>query len=316
MKAVKKWAALLAMLLCAALAAGCSLARPDEAPADPDTMVGALVRLQAEGWTDDGFFEDNEDAIADFLKEHASSLNGGAITLPDGLTNAHILTEEERGLCLLWEDETREDGLRSSGLFAGPVFSDGHTHVSMTDEGESVEISAVVCLDTEALGEEALLTVHPVYRRPDGALYAVPSTGMQGIFAGYSVTYEAKAETTDPEGRTSSRRFSVRVSFEEKPALGRAVLVEMGADNQPIAAREIDLTRDEPLEIVSDAAAWALVERYADGDAREEAPTREAINLDGGEGQTVLYLPSAQPGMLAPKTLTVRRAGARSSQGI
>ena len=56
MRGMKKWAALLAMLVCAALMAGCALARIDDF-AGQDELVGVYVRLQPDGWQEDDFFD-------------------------------------------------------------------------------------------------------------------------------------------------------------------------------------------------------------------------------------------------------------------
>ncbi len=315
MKAMnKKWAAALALLLGAAiLAAVCplSLAQTDDG-ADRSELAGVFVRLQPNGWEeDDDFFEFDEQALLDYMKDHMSDLSGDETTLPDELgQSVHVVRDEERNLCMLWEDSVDEDGLRSTGVLCGPIFSDVSQHISVTDDGESVEVSANVYIDMEtAYGDEALLTICPVYRRPDGLLCAAPDGGLMGILDGYSVSYETKAERTDEAGNQATKRLLFKVSVKAKPLPGRVTLVEMSADNQPLASREIDLTREELVETVSPEAAWALVEQSVTEKMPDEDPVnrlvREAVSLDDGEGEITLYLPSEVPGLLAPRALSI-----------
>ncbi len=305
-----------AALLCAALTAGCSLARSDDF-AGQDELVGVLARLQPDGWEDgDDFFEYDEEAVMDYVKAHASARSDGAMTLPEGLGGGmHIVTDSERDQCMLWEDRTDEAGQRAVGLEAGPVFSECHQQINVTDEGESVEISATLYLEAElARGEDALLTIYPVYRRPDGILYAAPTGGMMGYLDGYSQTLSTEAAQTDAEGKTTRQSRSFRVSAAAKPRVNGVTLVEMDADNNPVASREIDLTRETLAETVSPGTAWVLLETRTAGaswdDHAQETLAREAIDLQDGRGEATLYLPTGQPGILAPRTLTVAYPGA------
>jgi|GEM_PF-4173035 len=325
MKNAAKWMALWALALCAALMAGCSLSLAQEdGGAGADELAGVFVRLQPDGWQDDDFFGYDEAALADYLQAHAGDFSGGDVALPDGLmSGVHVLADEERDMCLIWEHDENENGERSVGVACGPIFTDVHQAISATDAGERVDVSAVICLDAAiANGGDAMLTICPVYRRPDGALYATPANSMGGLLGGYSVTYETKAETTDVQGQKTENGLSFAVSTEKKPSLERAVLVEMGADNQALASREIDFAREELVERVSPATAWVLLEQYvtdmAPGEAPQKRVLREAISLDEGQAGTVLYLPSEQAGLLAANELTITRSGPGTafSEGI
>ena len=321
MKGMKKWAALLAMLVCAALMAGCVLARIDDF-AGQDELVGVYVRLQPDGWQEDDFFDYDEQAVMDYLQAHASQLSGGEFTPPEGLgvSSMHIVTDEERAMCMLWEDQLDELGGRSVGVAAGPVFSAVHQAISVTDEGENVEVSAVLPLDAAVIGEEACLDIYPVYRRPDGVLYAAPDNGMMGYLDGFSETISTEATQTGADGKTVRQSRSYTVRAEVKPRVDSAKLIEMDADNNLIASREIDLTRESLVERIQPDAAWVLLEMHAtekiwDEPARESV-LREAICLKDGKGEAALYLPSSQAGILAARTLTVAYPGVSVEDGI
>ena len=114
MKNKSKWAALLVVLLLAALLTGCSLAREDGTAAVEDELIGVMVRYRPNG-EDDHFYEHDAEAVAQYLLTHASELEGGGITLPEGLNGGtHVLTDEDRNLCVLFE--TAQDEMKKGHI--------------------------------------------------------------------------------------------------------------------------------------------------------------------------------------------------------
>ena len=320
MKNKSKWAALLVVLLLAALLTGCSLAREDGTAAVEDELIGVMVRYRPNG-EDDHFYEYDEEAAAQYLLAHVSELKGGEVTLPEGLNGGtHVLTDEDRNLCVLFEtaqDENEDGPYTYTKNTIGAIFNMANQSIAVTDEGESVEVSAEVYIDATQSGENAMLDIDPVYQRADGLVYAMQDSGFMGHIGGMAKTISAESTRTDSEGQKTKRSASYEVSVKTKPRVTRAVLVEMDGNNQPIASREIDLSRDELVERVSPETAWALVETHVimiEGDWGE-APVakteRKLIELEDGRGETALLLPAEQEGILVLKQLTVAYPGVK-----
>ena len=323
MKNKSKWAALLVVLLLAALLTGCSLAREDGTAAVEDELIGVMVRYRPNG-EDDHFYEHDAEAAAQYLLTHASELEGGESTLPEGLNGGtHVLTDEDRNLCVLFEtaqDENEEGPYTYTKNTVGEIFNTTNQSVAMTDEGEAVEVSAEVYIDATCSGENAKLYIDPVYQRADGLVYVMQDSGFFGLFGGVAKTISAESTRIDSEGKKIKRSASYEVSVKAKPRVTRAVLIEMDENNQPVASREIDLSRDELVEFLSPETAWALVETQvieADwGEAPVEKTERKLIELENGQGETTLILPARQDGILVLKSLTVAYPGVKLDTGI
>ena len=317
-KSAKGWIALLSILLCAALAAGCSLAQGDGGVAQ-DELVGVFVRLLPDGSQDDDFFAYDEQAVEDYLRAHPELFSSGDFTLPDGLGQSmHILTDEEkRGQCIVFEtlhDENEDGPYTYRSTSVGAIFNMMKTHITVTDEDESIEASAEVYIDAAfAFNENSLLDINPVYRRPDGMLCVEQGAGFMGIIDGVAKTITAESSSIDAEGNKTKRVMSIEVSAKAEPRVERALIIEMDENNRPIASREIDLARETLVERVSPETAWALVEaRVTDksqgGEPREKI-VRKLVDLENGRGETALMLPADQEGMLVLKSLTVAYPG-------
>ena len=323
MKNKSKWAALLVVLLLAALLTGCSLAREDGTAAVEDELIGVMVRYRPNG-EDDHFYEHDEETATQYLLTHASELESGGITVPEGLNGGtHVLTDEDRDLCMLTEtaqDENEEGPYTYTKNTVGAIFNTTNWTVAMTDEGEAVDVSAEVYIDATRSGENAMLDIDPVYQRADGLVYVKPDSGLIGPFGGMAKTISAESTRIDGEGKKTKRSASYEVSVKAKPRVTRAVLVEMDENNQPIASREIDLSRDELVEFLSPETAWALVETHLIeavwGEAPVEKTERKLIELDNGQGETTLILPARQDGILVLKSLTVAYPGVELDTGI
>ncbi len=323
MKNKSKWAALLAVLLIAALMTGCSLAREDGTVVAQDELIGVMVRYRPNG-EDDHFYEHDAEAAAQYLLTHASELEGGESTLPEGLNGGtHVLTDEDRNLCVLFEtaqDENEEGPYTYTKNTVGEIFNTTNHSVAMTDEGEAVEVSAEVYIDATCSGENAKLYIDPVYQRADGLVYVMQDSGFFGLFGGVAKTISAESTRIDSEGKKTKRSASYEVSVKAKPRVTRAVLIEMDENNQPVASREIDLSRDELVEFLSPETVWALVETHvieADwGEAPVEKTERKLIELENGQGETTLILPARQDGILVLKSLTVAYPGVKLDTGI
>ena len=323
MKNKSKWAALLAVLFIAALMTGCSLAREDGTVVAQDELIGVMVRYRPNG-EDDHFYEHDAEAAAQYLLTHASELEGGESTLPEGLNGGtHVLTDEDRNLCVLFEtaqDENEEGPYTYTKNTVGEIFNTTNQSVVMTDEGEAVEVSAEVYIDATCSGENAKLYIDPVYQRADGLVYVMQDSGFFGLFGGVAKTISAESTRIDSEGKKTKRSASYEVSVKAKPRVTRAVLIEMDENNQPVASREIDLSRDELVEFLSPETVWALVETHmieADwGEAPVEKTERKLIELENGQGETTLILPARQEGILVLKSLTVAYPGVKLDTGI
>ena len=323
MKNKSKWAALLAVLFIAALMTGCSLAREDGTVVAQDELIGVMVRYRPNG-EDDHFYEHDAEAAAQYLLTHASELEGGESTLPEGLNGGtHVLTDEDRNLCVLFEtaqDENEEGPYTYTKNTVGEIFNTTNQSVVMTDEGEAVEVSAEVYIDATCSGENAKLYIDPVYQRADGLVYVMQGSGFFGLFGGVAKTISAESTRIDSEGKKTKRSASYEVSVKAKPRVTRAVLIEMDENNQPVASREIDLSRDELVEFLSPETVWALVETHmieADwGEAPVEKTERKLIELENGQGETTLILPARQEGILVLKSLTVAYPGVKLDTGI
>jgi len=325
MKKSVKWILPLAVLLCAAVLAGCSLAREDDGYAGQDELVGVFVRFLPNGWEDDHFFEYDDQAVEDYLKAHASEFSGGEIDLSSAVNSGtHVLQDWERDQCILFEtlEDENEDGpytYRSSTI--GAVFNMVKQHVTVTDEGESVEVKAEVYIDAaQAFNENIRLDIDPVYRRADGLLCVGSSDGFMGAIGSVSKTIAAEWTAADAGGKETKQSISFEVSAAATPRVERAILVEMDENNQPIDTHEIDLAQDELVERVSPQAAWVLVEARLldkdwDGEAREKT-VRQLIELEDGRGEASLMLPAEQEGMLVLKTLTAAYPGVKLDEGI
>ena len=318
-----KWAALLSALLVAALMAGCTLAREEYAAAAQDELIGVMVRYRPNG-EDDHFYEYDEEAVAQYLLAHASELDRGEIKLPEGLDGGtHILTDKDRDLCVLFEtaqDENEEGPYSYTKNSVGAIFNMTNQSIAVTDEGESVEVSAEVYIDAARSSDNARLDIDPVYQRADGLVYAMQDSGFMGYVASVAKTISDESTRTDSEGKKTRKSASYEVRVEAKPRVERAVLVEMDENNQPVASREIDLGRDELVERVSRETAWVLVETRvieADwGEAPKERIERKLVELENGRGETALMLPAEQEGILVLKSLTVAYPGVKLDDDI
>ena len=312
----QKWMAVFALILYAGCLAGCSLAQGDGWTGQ-DELAGVFVRCQPDGWENDNFFEYDAQAVTDYLRAHPSRLNGGEIALPDGLgQGVHILTDAERDQCLLFEWEEGEDGngpYTARGFFAGSIFNALNQRVSVSDEGEAVEVSAAVYVDAAAIGENACIDIDPVYRRPDGILYVAPDSGFMGMIGRVTKTFSAETASTDSSGKKTKNSLKIEVSVETRTRVERAVLLEMDENNQAIASREIDLTGEKLVETVSPKTAWVLLEqRVTDmvwGEAPQERLERQLVSLENGKGHATLLLPAAHDGLLVLKELDVLYPG-------
>ncbi len=230
---------------------GCSLARADAAETEEaDRLIGALVTTEYLDLFDmESYLRDNADQLVD----------GGEVTLEgdssyEGRLYATLTTrtytDEETGES--WEDEayvfdtvtgwaflspalTDNDGERIGYAFSGDdVFSDSHTDISSTDDGDSLSMEATLYM--VAGGEERTHYVNPVYQSSTGEVYAVSgdgfTTGASGATEGeiWSVTLD-ETSTITLDGQSQTEQVSVTIHLAWLYPPQEIVLLQMDADS-------------------------------------------------------------------------------------
>lgn len=283
----KKWCLIL-LLAAALLLPGCSLAQPEEGGADGenDPMVGVLVTMEPIDLFDmEGYFRDHAQTV----------LNGGDMRPEDTEKYQNVLWAEWNdaaqaysfpdvdGYIWLCTSESDEEGDYSK-MQSDPIFCDGMSHLSVTDEGESYTFSATIY--AEYANTASSFYANPIYQTADGAVYARRAAGVLlsgGDTVGTAMTQTQNQTLTETKnGEKQTRSFECAIRFEVTAAPQTVTLFWMDAEDG-VLRQDTYAAGALPEKLDADGAQFLLaVEMAADGTQtrRVYGPENETQQLE------------------------------------
>ena len=277
--------ALLILALCMALAcAGCRLAREEESAQD-SRLVGVTLK------------------IADWGEPTGTDEEGNPYW---ALTDGEGPDEDPDALgqysLILLEVENEEGrGTEAQGVWPG----EGHTHITVTDEGEETEFTGTVCLSRAVFGEGtyAHAYVCPVYETGDGSLIAGQGNVMAGALGDSSVSVR-ESETVTENGKKTVRAFGYTVAFQVVDPLVSARMLAFDGEHRLLSEQALDLSGEEIRYAAPDGAAYLILEETREG---RQAVSRQIASLGEWDGDVfpfTLYVPQAD-GVCLPVQVTI-----------
>ena len=252
-------AACCAMLLC--LLAGCQLAQENAGPnANGDRLIGVYVTTEYIDLFDfDSYMSDN---LNGFLSGGEMVVDGNSQKYA-GRLYAELVTKtiinSETGEPVVEEDYVFE-GIDGSGYYAptipatadhesyhgamcvGDAISDRSSNIDVNGDTNSLSTSMEGTIYVSP-GSETTFYFNPVYQGADSRVYLVSSSG-------FFVSNETHSEgavfsqsmdetyTTTENGKVKTERVSVKVSVAYMFAPEKIIIVEMGANSEPLSRKE------------------------------------------------------------------------------
>lgn len=275
----------IALILALALALpGCSMLREEEAPVWTDRLVGIYITPE---------HVDTFDS-ASYFSDHASTLlNGGEVSPEDAAKYSERIYATNNG----GRDSQVEFPLWGIPLISaryendsgGFISNEGNEYMehggldlSVTDEGESCELSGTVYMDARS---RVTVFCNPVYQQEDGSIYLVTGQGM--VFNGTGATGYTLWEESDAYGDVPAWGMSIELDITPKYPTGRVAVLLYGADGSLISSTEYE-PGEMPDTIAAGDAAFAIVEAYTSDSSGETAV--ELQLLSPGESFTTRTL--------------------------
>lgn len=290
---------LAALILTAAMLAGCSLAQPDTGANLPDRLVGAVVTTAYIKTDMDFTVTAGGRVVPD---ESGNRIEGTPIYTEgtDRLEGVEFPGVEGYTLLLCRYGE----GENSSVSIAGnDEFYDLGIHSKVTDEGETNTIRGTLKADMSR-AEIVLLYTNPVYQTPEGGFYLVPGGGIStNCEDGQSFTMSQSIDeqfTEDFAGKRTLSGSRVEVTFEGGYPGERFTLLQLDGENRIV--KEESWTAEEVpdrLTLGSDTELALLETHYTDrqGEQRTRAEVvgrgEFFLNEETGMEETAIrvYLP-------------------------
>ncbi len=271
----RRFVMILTLAALAVLCCGCRLAREEVAARD-DRMVG--VTLSVVDWGEPTGYDEEGNPYWD--------LTGQDDPMP---------TEGELGsytYCVLREETEEGPASAAEGFWPG----DMHTHLSVSDDGESVELTGTVCLSREKFNEDAFAEVYvrPVFRDGEGALYSDTSSGGMAGNIGESTVSMAQTETAAKNGETLSRAFSWSVTLKVVDPVLSARVLSFDEAGALIGSEELALSAEGMACAAPESAAFLVLEAVSVGADGQTAVSRQIASRgewDGDASPFTLYLP-------------------------
>ena len=218
-----------------------TLAEEDVAPAGQDRLVGVLItREYLDLFDAEGYFRDhaaqlfqsgelNEDGASDYQGRLYAELR----TDGDGRPSYEFAEDGIAYICPRYSDSTGGYW----GASGDEAISDGHTHVRVTDEGESVELTGTVYV---ACGSLTFPTFYfnPVYQSGDGLVYALSGNGLSfdGDIPGGSASHRVEEESrTETGSGVSAARSSVEITITFVEETDNVEILEMDSGHSVLS---------------------------------------------------------------------------------
>lgn len=302
-------------LLLAALAlAGCSLAEEGTDETGGDTLIGVFVTKEALDLFD----------IEAYLTDNLSTaMDGGEISAGDAEKYGGRLYAEKRTVTLTGEEqgETAEHieyvfaGLEGIPFFYTTVtMADGERYTSLTS-GENMIQDAHITVGEETTlegtiyfvpGKIRYVHINPVYQSADGRVYLTSGSGIGmdtggGEEGSFSQTL-TETHTVTADGEVTEKHFQVSVRIAPKYAAVRTRVVQIGADNMPVADAAYAPGALPAVIDVDARAAYIIVETTVDTGAGESI--RYAL-LGKDDGALTAYVAN-ENGIYEGETAEVR----------
>ena len=325
-----KTSRLLALALCAVLAlTGCSLARPEGAPAGSGDGSGEETASEARfiglylvyGERGDRNAFGSNPNLTELGDKTLEAEGFGSFTVPREVLLAEWDEDKSwvfpgmEGFYLLCT-ETVEDGAPVSAI--SHTMDQVQSAVSVTDEGVTTTLSGTIYMgppldapeDWSIYDMTGIWDAYKVYQTAEGVPYL---DGSGDSFSGGPVGYTAEESwSRTVDGETEGVSISVKVQLEEVPRLGAVTLYQYGAEGQLLSTQDIPLDGERRQAAWEEGALWAVVEETDiwgnstrasyDRPGPEEEPIYHAFVLldDRGVGSTIsLMLAEAGSGVQA-----------------
>ncbi len=160
--------------------------------------------------------------------------------------------------------------------------SDAHTHISVTDAGESISLEGTVYV--AATNRHITWFFNPVYQAADGSVYVMSGNGMSAEYYGEDAsrtTHSTDAEYTVTEnGETKTYGTSVDITVSALYPPERIRILQMDADNS--VTESADYAPGETPETLTPNTntAYIVVETYKTDLDGNEKITRELYGRD------------------------------------
>lgn len=288
MKHKKPWTSLLLAALLSLTLTGCQLAQEAGEGGQADTLIGGVVTLGA-----------GEEAIdwAAYLEAHPEAAGGteaSALTTAqkyetklyadkgpqialDPATGQQVEQEgytfpAVRGVFFSYDLERDQENDHVSvksapnlGFWEGSVNAGSKNH-QQPDETWSVELRGTVYY--AAQGDAPVITVHPVYRAPDGEVYlTLGGTSVQG--EGLTACY-GEFRTVEIQGKESTEETTLQVTAKSKHPAQHILLVQMDRQDREVKRQEYRPGQlPETLTPEAATAYLLLVSCYTDQQGQE-----------------------------------------------
>ena len=232
--------------VCLALFSGCQLARED-AEACGDRLVGVYVTTEYIDLFDmESYLNDNLRVVGGEIKiegdtrAHEGRLYAACIEeegdSPDTYTFEGL--EGSAFYSLFSQDEESQEGYHHSVVSGG--ISDAHSHYTVTDEGEQIELSASIYFEANGMSPE--FYCNPVYQTEDGRVYLTSGSGIStsGIQAEGTMMSQKLEETSSVAINGTKEEFSLSVEIQVVGVYlpEEYVLLQMSRDDEVIAKAE------------------------------------------------------------------------------
>ena len=273
-----KTSRLLALALCAVLAlTGCSLARPEGAPAGSGDGSGEETASEARfiglylvyGEQGDRNAFGSNPNLTELGDKTLEAEGFGSFTVPREVLLAEWDEDKSwvfpgmEGFYLLCT-ETVEDGVPVSSV--SNTMDHVQSAVSVTDEGVTTTLSGTIYIGPPLDAPEewsiydmtGIWDAYKVYQTAEGVPYL---DGSGDSFSGGPVGYTAEESwSRTVDGETEGVSVSVKVQLEEAPRLAAVTVYQFGAGGELLGSDPVPLDGTDPQVPWREGALWAAVE--------------------------------------------------------
>lgn len=278
---------------------GCSFEKENagsEADVVQDRLAGVFITTEHLDLFDmEGYLDDNADVIAKELR----SGNGSDIEVVDttAYRNRIYATVDKHnsenssdwefsfgdieGICFfeaVWQEEGETAFHEVS---CGDEICDRDFHYSVSDEGESIELTGTIYALTGGKIEELGIYLNPVYQTEEGEIYITSSMGhystdIEG--GGYSCSLNDEVTLTENrEHKTNRTTVTIDVEMRVKPEL--VYLYQMNDSHQVVSQEEYEPGTLPKQLTMEEETAYIIVEtKWADGESTRESFEKQEEN--------------------------------------
>lgn len=272
---------------------GFTLAKPDKTEgAENDRLIGVFITTEHLDLFD----------FSRYLNDNAAKMKGGNITIdgennkyqgrlyatlkdksyidPDGNTKTtqEYVFENVKGFPYYIPSD-KDGNYASSGSDA---ISDGHTGISVTDNGVSISLDATIYVSPN--GGNATYFMNPVYQSGDGRIYTTTGNGMS--FSGSTAegaAFSSKLEATNTiteNGKTNSYSASVKISISVMYPPSRISLIQFSKDGSILSRTEYKPGELPHSLTVDQNCSYIILETYKSSPDEGETVSRQLYQGD------------------------------------